>query len=365
MQLDRSHTVLRVEDVSFSYHSSKSTTLNVLHDINLTIQSGEFLCLLGPSGCGKTTLLRLIAGLDKPSSGVITFPAANGNTPKVGMVFQDLALFPHMSVARNIGYALRHLSRKERHIRTDDMLQRVGLSDKRGNYPHELSGGQKQRLALARALARQPDIILLDEPFAAQDITLRAQMRDEVIHILREAGIAALLVTHDPEEAMQFADRIAIMNKGRIEQIGSPADIYSAPQNAFVASFFGQVNILRGHVQSGHVITPLGPIPAPDFDENSPVQVIIRPEGLNLRAHDHALDSHENHQIHTHATISEKKYLGRSTLVHIDTYSLDNTHEPRIHLHARMPGIYSDREQSVQDVLLDPTHIFIFKDEAA
>ena len=365
MQSNTSQNVLKIKDLSFSYNTSKSAPLSVLKDVSLEIKDREFLCLLGPSGCGKTTLLRLIAGLDKPTSGSITFPAAKKDMPKVGMVFQDLALFPHMSVARNVGYALRHLSRKDRHARTDEMLQLVGLSNKRTNYPHELSGGQKQRLALARALARQPDIILLDEPFAAQDITLRAQMRDDVIHILREAGIAALLVTHDPEEAMQFADRIAIMNKGRIEQIGCPVDIYNAPQTAFVASFFGQVNKLNGRVQGGQIMTPLGSIPAPNFEDQSPVQVIIRPEALKLRVHDPAVDHNEKNHAHTHVTISEKKYLGRSTLVHMNTCNLDNHNEPHMHLHARMPGVFLDHEHPVQDVLLDPSQIFVFKDEAA
>lgn len=365
MYPDNLQIVLKLEGVSFGYNTPKGVPLDILQDISLAIQDKEFLCLLGPSGCGKTTLLRLIAGLDSPASGTITFPAARGDRPKVGMVFQDLALFPHMSAARNIGYALRHLTREERRTRTDEMLQLVGLIDKRANYPHELSGGQKQRLALARALARQPDIILLDEPFAAQDIMLRAQMRDDVIHILRKAGIAALLVTHDPEEAMQFADRIAIMNEGRIAQIGCPIDIYNTPQNAFVASFFGQVNTLKGRVHGGHIMTPLGSIPAPDFADQTPVKIIIRPEAFTLRPHDPAVDHNEPDHAHTHVTIAEKKYLGRSTLVHIDTCNLDNNSEPRIHLHARMPGIFSDHEQPLQDILLDPSHIFIFKDEAA
>lgn len=365
MQPYHSQIALKVQGVSFAYKASKASPLSVLQDVSLAIHDREFLCLLGPSGCGKTTLLRLIAGLDSHTSGSITFPAVKGDKPRIGMVFQDLALFPHMSAARNIGYALRHLSRKERRTRTDEMLRLVGLSDKRGSYPHELSGGQKQRLALARALARQPDIILLDEPFAAQDITLRAQMRDDVIHILREAGVAALLVTHDPEEAMQFADRIAIMNEGRIEQIGCPVTIYNSPKNAFVASFFGQVNTLKGQVQNGHIKTPLGLIPTPDFADQSHLCVIVRPEALKLCVHDPAVDHNDPNHAHTHATISERKYLGRSTLVHLDTCNLDDSSEPSMHLHARMPGVFSSHSKQMQDIVLDPSQIFIFKDEAA
>ena len=235
--------MININDVSFSYSGRGTPVYGVLNRVSLDIQDGEFLSLLGPSGCGKTTLLRLLAGLEQPDSGSLD---RAGCSPEVGMVFQDLALFPHMSVARNVGFALRRLSRAARRKRTDEMLTLVGLLDKRSSDPHELSGGQKQRLALARALASKPDLILLDEPFAAQDVTLRAQMRDDVMHILREAGVAALLVTHDPEEAMQFADRIAIMKNGRIEQIGTPTEIYNQPVSAFVASFFGQTNKLSG-----------------------------------------------------------------------------------------------------------------------
>lgn len=339
--------------------------MSVVRDVSFEMYKGEFLCLLGPSGCGKTTLLRLIAGLEKAHSGLISMPDISNCPPKIGMVFQDLALFPHMSAARNIGYALRHLSRPERHARVAEMLDLVGLSDKRGAYPHELSGGQKQRLALARALAQRPDLILLDEPFAAQDITLRAQMRDDVMHILRDANVAALLVTHDPEEAMEFSDRIAIMNDGEIEQIDTPINVYNKPKNSFVASFFGQVNALKGRVQNGKISTPAGFVSAPSFEDNTPVDIIIRPEALKLSLHDPALDHHGKNLAHVHAHISESKYLGRSTLVHLDTYDIDNGVEKPVHLHARMPGVFSDQQCDVQDIFLDHSQIFVFKDEAA
>ncbi len=361
----KAEILLKADHLFFSYAKKTAQSMGVLRDVSFEISKGEFLCLLGPSGCGKTTLLRLISGLEKPDSGSITMPGIENRAPKIGMVFQDLALFPHMSAARNIGYALRHLSRTERRSRIDEMLSLVGLSDKRGAYPHELSGGQKQRLALARALARHPDLILLDEPFAAQDITLRAQMRDDVMHILRNAGVAALLVTHDPEEAMQFADRLAIMNEGKIEQIGTPVNVYSTPQNAFVASFFGQVNSLKGRVQNGGIITPLGFVPAEAFEDNTPVNIIIRPEALQIAVHDPAIDHHNPKHAHTHGRISEQKYLGRSTLVHLDTHDIDDNKNAPVHVHARMPGMFLEKEQDVQDIFLDHSQIFVFKDEAA
>ncbi len=359
-------SILKVDRLCFAYAGQKAEPLGVLREVSFDIYKGEFLCFLGPSGCGKTTLLRLIAGLEGSDNGFIRRSDGSKDALKIGMVFQDLALFPHMSAARNVGYALRHLCRSDRRERVDEMLALVGLTDKRGAYPHELSGGQKQRLALARALACHPDIILLDEPFAAQDVRLRAQMRDDVMHILREAGVTALLVTHDPEEAMQFADRIAIMNAGRIAQIGTPFDVYNTPVNAFVASFFGQVNVLKGQVQDGGVLTSVGFLPAKGIDDHTFVKIIVRPEALKLCTHDPAVDHHDPRHVHAHGHISEQKYLGRSTLVHFDTYDLDDRQKTSMHLHARMPGAFLDKgHDDVQDIFLDHSQIFIFKDEAA
>ncbi|MFK7839097.1 MAG: ABC transporter ATP-binding protein [Bdellovibrionales bacterium] len=355
--------LIEVNHVGFSYRADLSAVLEVAHDVSFDVYDGEFLCLLGPSGCGKTTLLRLIAGLEEPDSGDIKSHC--NNAPKIGMVFQDLALFPHMSAARNVGYGVRHLPRSQRRARVDEMLDLVGLLDKRGSFPHELSGGQKQRLALARALASQPDLILLDEPFASQDITLRAQMRDDVMHILRDAGVAALLVTHDPEEAMQFADRIAILNEGTIQQIGEPSEIYNNPNSAFVASFFGQVNMIKGHVNEGRVLTPVGMIDAPEFQDNDAVKVIIRPEALKLCAHNPDIDHHDPQHFHVHGMVSERKYLGRSTLVHMDTCDIDQEGQKPLHVHARVPGSYLAHGHDVQDIFLDQSQIFVFKDEAA
>lgn len=357
--VEKKQSLLNVENVIFSYGASR-----ILSDVSLSIFEGEFLCLLGPSGCGKSTLLRLVSGLEKPDSGTISAPSVEKNMPKIGMVFQDLALFPHMSVARNIGYALRDLSRADRRVRTDEMLALVNLSDKRGAYPHELSGGQKQRLALARALVAKPDLILLDEPFAAQDVSLRAQMRDDVMHILRESGVSAVLVTHDPEEAMQFADRIAIMKQGHLEQIGTPFDVYNHPKNAFIASFFGQVNKVDGVVKNGYAETPLGAIPASNCPNDAPVDIIIRPEAVKLSTHDPAINHHDEATIHHHGYISERKYLGRSTLVHLDTYDIDNltqeTCKKALHLHSRMPGVFDESEANVQDIFLDFSQVFVF-----
>ncbi len=352
MIADENRTLLKVDNLCFSYQASHDRLLNIVQDTSFEIEKGEFLCLLGPSGCGKTTLLRLISGLETQNSGQIETYHPQNDDFRIGMVFQDLALFPHMSAARNVGYALRHLSRSKRRERVNEMLDLVGLLHKRGVYPHELSGGQKQRLALARALARHPDLILLDEPFASQDITLRAQMRDDVMHILRKAGVAAILVTHDPEEAMHFADRIAIMNEGCIQQIGTPSEIYNHPQSAFVASFFGQVNILNGEVENEKVLTPIGTISVPDFKDNTNVKVIVRPEALKL-------SSRKSDQNIIQCHILETSYLGRSTMVHFDMDDPADVHNP-LHLHARVPGELPVSENDQYYISLENTQIFVF-----
>lgn len=372
MKTDSDKILLEIDHVSFSYQGG--TKLPVDHrehkaaqavsDVSCVINHGEFLCLLGPSGCGKTTLLRLIAGLESPQKGDIRGTTKENRSPEIGMVFQDLALFPHMSVARNVSYALRHLNRADRRLRSEEMLELVGLTEKWGAYPHELSGGQKQRLAIARALARKPDIVLLDEPFAAQDVALRARIRDDVMHILRQAGVAAILVTHDPEEAMQFADRIVLMNNGRIEQIGEPEKIYNHPCNAFVASFFGQVNQFSGQVAHNHVATAIGSIPVKGFMDGDRVKIIIRPEALKIKPHNPAFDHHDPRHTHTHGIMSECKYIGRSTLVHLDTHDIDGDGQQKIHIHARVPGHFLEDRQTIQDIYLDHAQIFVFPDDA-
>lgn len=354
-----------IENINFSYKDIKRHKNMALTDINLDIHKGEFVSLLGPSGCGKTTLLRIIAGLESPDMGEVKYLSKNKRPPRIGMVFQDLALFPHMSVERNISYALRHLSNKKRQERIDEMLSLVRLEDKRKNFPHQLSGGQKQRLAVARALAREPDLILLDEPFSAQDSILRSRIRDEVMHILRDAGVAALLVTHDPEEAMQFADRIAVMKDGYIEQLDCPFDIYTKPKNVFVASVFGEVNIIDGYVQDGSVSTSIGIVPANEYPDETLVTIVVRPEAFSMGEHDPVIDhNHPDHR-HFHGVVSEKKYLGRSTLVHLDTIDIDKKDSKATHIHARIPGIDFNPTTDIQDLFLDHSQVFIFEKKHA
>jgi iron(III) transport system ATP-binding protein len=254
---------------------------------DLEVGRGEFVVLLGPSGCGKTTLLRLIAGFERPDEGEVELAgrpvAGRGWIPperrQVGMVFQDYALFPHLTVAENVGFGV---GRPGRGGRVREALELVGLSGHAARYPHELSGGQQQRAALARALAPEPAVVLLDEPWSNIDPLLRAAMRDDLAAILRETGVTVLLVTHEQEEAFSVADRIALMQDGRIEQTGEPEEIYYDPSSRWAAEFVGAANLLRGRVEHGRVKTVIGSFDAPSPNGYQAVDVLVRPELLEL-----------------------------------------------------------------------------------
>ncbi len=263
----------------------------VLQDISFSVQPGELLCLVGPSGCGKSTLLRLLAGLEHVQAGRIVIDgevvgdAQHHKLPEVrgvGLVFQDFALFPHMSLAENVAFGLAGRARAERRRIALEMLGRVGLAERADDMPHRLSGGQQQRVALARALAPRPRLVLLDEPFSNLDVRLRQRMRADTLALLEEMQTAAILVTHDPEEAMYMADRIALLNEGRIVQLGTPASLYRAPVTPYAAEFFGDVNRCAGIVRGGAVATPLGPVQAPGIEEGAAVEVLVRPEAIEM-----------------------------------------------------------------------------------
>jgi len=218
-----------------------------VEDVSLSVREGELLTLLGPSGCGKTTTLRLMAGLERPSGGTIEVDDRRVAGPDafvkpeergIGLVFQEFALFPHLTVAENVGFGLADRPDEERAERVAEMLDLVGLADYADRPPSDLSGGQRQRVALARSLAPEPDVLLLDEPFSNLDVRLRVEMREEVHRILREAGVTAVSVTHDQEEALSISDRVAVMNDGRVEQVGSPEEVFHTPATARHNSFY-------------------------------------------------------------------------------------------------------------------------------
>ncbi len=259
--------------------------------VSLTVAPGEVLCLLGPSGCGKTTLLRLAAGLEALQTGAIAVAGREVAGPgfalapearKVGLMFQDYALFPHLRVAGNVGFGLAGRAAAARRARVRQVLDQVGLTELANAWPHQLSGGQQQRVALARALAPEPQVMLLDEPFSGLDLRLRTALRADILRVLKESGAAALMVTHDPEEAMLTADRIAVMREGRIEQCGPPATLYDRPATAFVAAFLGEANRFDATVRGGTVATPIGRLATPGLAEGLAVEVLVRPEALRL-----------------------------------------------------------------------------------
>ncbi len=261
---------------------------HVLSGVDLEVEPGESLALLGPSGCGKTTLLRLIAGLERPDSGSVTVGTTVMAGPgawvppekrQVGMVFQDWALFPHLSVGRNVGYGLPRGERDGPRVR--EALEMVGLGDLGDRMPDTLSGGQKQRVALARAIAPRPSVLLLDEPFSNLDSALRVGVRTEVHRLLVELGITSIFVTHDQDEAFVLGDRVAIMSDGRIQQVGTPAQIYRSPASRWIAEFVGDVNLVAGDAHGTQATTVLGLVPLRQQAAGS-VDVVIRPEDLRL-----------------------------------------------------------------------------------
>jgi iron(III) transport system ATP-binding protein len=254
---------------------------------NLAVEPGEVMALLGPSGCGKTTLLRTIAGLQRADAGSIRLGSdvlQEGRTfvpphrRAIGLVFQEYALFPHLTVAANIGYGLPRNEASRERVRT--LMAMGGLQGLEHRYPHQISGGQQQRVAVLRSLAPKPRALLLDEPFSNLDATLRASMRAQVAQMLRAEGVTALLVTHDRADAFSVADRVAVMSVGRIEQVGTPEDLYFRPQTMAAAAICGDVQYLDGTVVEGRVETVLGPLPCTGDMATGPGRALVRPEWL-------------------------------------------------------------------------------------
>lgn len=281
-------SILELRSVSCAYDPSRPA----IKDISFSIREGEILCLLGPSGCGKTTVLRAIAGFEPVRSGQIVLSdrlvsSSTETVPteerRVGMVFQEYALFPHLRVADNIAFGLHHLSRAERTCRVQEMLRLTGLEGLELRYPHELSGGQQQRVALSRALVQNPVLLLLDEPFSNLDPDMASRMRQDLHSLLRRTKTTTILVTHDHEEAFAMADRIAVLNRGEIEQLEAPELIYHLPATRFVADFVGQADFVTGEIRQGLVHTELGEFPNTiDGAEGSHVMVMIRPDDIHL-----------------------------------------------------------------------------------
>ena len=344
--------MLEFRHVGHAYNGAPS-----VEDISFTVNQGEVVTLLGPSGCGKTTLLRLAAGLERPTGGEIWLDdrlvsdatqVVAPETRGVGFMFQDYALFPHLSVLENVLFGLRDKGSAAMR-RGLDVLAEANIESLADSYPHELSGGQQQRVALARALAPRPSVILLDEPYAGLDSRLRERIRDQMLHVLKAAGTAALMVTHDAEEAMFMSDNIIVMRHGQVQQTGRPVNLYCQPNTAFVAEFFGEVNRLEGHVSNGCIETILGSFDAPPtMSEGDAASIVIRHEGLIIEPD----GTGEN----ANAFVMEARLLGRASLIHLSV----PTGTDELHFHARVPGLNSLQTGSPVRITVDATQAFVF-----
>ncbi len=337
-----------------------SRDVAVIDDLSLEVRSGEILALLGPSGCGKTTFLRCLAGLEVPSAGRIVlgdrplYEGDEGSNPvivppgdrNIGMVFQDWALFPHMTVAANVGFGVSERVRDKRE-RVSEALDLVGIAELADRLPEDLSGGQQQRTAVARSIAQKPELLLLDEPFSNLDASLRSSVRSEIRGLLSEAGMTAVLVTHDQDEAFVLGDRVAVMKDGRIRQVGTAREIYQRPADPWVAGFVGEVNLLAGNsdgveatVLAGHNVEVFDPSggPAPVGD----VVVAIRPEQLSV-----GRVSPERVSLPEADLVARREFRGLGTLLYIEMangelvkvlYTGPPEDEPEMHVRVHAEG---------------------------
>jgi len=306
---------VEVRNVSLSYGATQ-----VLHEVSVTVEPGEFFALLGPSGSGKSTLLRLIAGFNRAQSGQVLIGGEDlSRVPPwkrdIGMVFQNYALWPHMSVAENVAFGLeeRRLSKDAVRAKVAAALELVGLGEFASRRPGQLSGGQQQRVALARTIAIEPKVLLLDEPLSNLDAKLRVHMRAELLALQRKLGITTIFVTHDQEEALSISDRVAVLDGGVIQQIGTPMALYDHPANRFIADFVGTINLIRGRVERNGArahfeSAVLGRIELPgSLDQRSPAEIAIRPHALAVTPADRPGDAS---RVWVEGVVSEREFLG-------------------------------------------------------
>lgn len=317
--------LLRVDNVRAVYGETVA-----LHGVSLDIADNEFFALLGPSGCGKTTLLRSIAGFETPASGRIDLDGQDlvgmpSHRRPVNMMFQSYALFPHMSVERNVAYGLESegMARADVRRRVGEVMEIVGLENLAKRRPAQLSGGQRQRVALARAIVKRPRLLLLDEPLSALDRQVRASMQLELKRLQHEVGLTFVVVTHDQEEAMSMADRIAVLKDGRLEQLDTPQELYAHPATRFVASFIGSANLLDGVAVDGGVDVPgFGEVPvAHTQTAGEALTVVVRPEDVEITE---AVDGR-------HGTVVDTFFLGGSSTLSIDVAGLDAPIQATVH----------------------------------
>ena len=329
-----------------------------LANLNFSIDHNSIVSVLGPSGCGKTTLIRLIAGLEQIQNGEIFLEKSlvankNLNVPpekrSISYVFQDFALFPHMTVLENISFAAGSKSNKKQLI--DQVINLSKVENFLDKYPHSLSGGEQQRVALARSIAVQPKLLLLDEPFSDLDINLKREIIDDTLHLINSLESSAIVVTHNAEEAMFLSDTILVMEKGKLLQIGTPHEIYFKPSNLYVASLFGETNIFQSKVIDNACLTPLGRIKVSNLSNNQDVDVVIRPEAIKLNLEKSPLLNPNS------GVVVDSKFLGNSAIIHM---TVNDERNNKHHIHSKVMGNFLPPPASSVSVTLDEDHVFIF-----
>ncbi len=340
----------------------------MVDDVSLAIEPGNVTCLLGPSGCGKSTTLRIIAGVDMQTSGTIhvdghlvcdTVFRVPPERRSIGLIFQDFALFPHLTVGDNVGFGLTG-SRKDKLPRVGELLERVGLSHYINEYPHLLSGGEQQRLALARAIAPRPSIMLMDEPFSGLDNRLRDGIRDETLALLKDEGTSVLLVTHEPEEAMRMADEIALMRDGKIVQRGAPYNIYNAPADKAAVAFFSDINLLSGTVRGALTDTPFGQFLAPGVPDGGEVEIVFRPQhvGIDFDRQGRGPNPTPLAGAPARAVVERARFMGSESLVE---FRMD--HDQRM-IRATVPNVFLPKPGTVMWLTVRRDRCFVFRKES-
>ncbi|AWN49445.1 ABC transporter ATP-binding protein [Methylobacterium terrae] len=343
---------LAVEDVACRFGR-----VQALDGVSLGVRPGEVMALLGDSGCGKSTLLRVVAGLEVPDAGTVRLdgrlvagagivvpPEARG----VGLMFQDYALFPHLTVRENVRFGLRGQPPAAR-AAADDLLEQVGLAGHADGYPQTLSGGEQQRVALVRALAPGPRLLLLDEPFSNLDRRMRDRVREDTVALLRRTGTTALMVTHDPEEALAVATRIALMRRGSVVQVATGEALYRRPESLFAARFLADAAEIPARVAAGRAPTPFGDVPAPHLTEGAAVRVCLRPEALRVGPPGEGIA----------AQVARRTFLGAASVLHLGVPGVEGS------VRARLPGPGPYGPGDAVGVTLVPDAVLVLPDEEA
>ena len=346
---------IEVQNLSQSKDNKK-----ILDNVNLKIPINKVVCLVGPSGCGKTSLLRAIAGLDNFNSGRISFdnkivskphysiPTENRN---IGLVFQESNLFPHLNVFKNVSFGSKKKIYKDIQKETFEILKKIGLPHYANVYPHQLSGGQKQLVAIARSLLTKPKLIMMDEPFANLDERLKNKIRDITLHLLQKTFTTALIITHDPDDAMFMGDFIAVMNNGKILQFDTPENIYNNPNSPFVARFFGETLSIKSKVNNKKAKTIFGPINVSNLKTGKEIEIVFRSEAFNITK-----NKSKNNTKKIKSRIIAVRYISNNSYLHLDI--LNNSFQK--HIHIKIPGKFIPPKNKICYINIGKKNFFVF-----